>query len=68
MTLEELKQEYRPYDQMPEFAECFADYEAGVFNRHKQYDGVAGQAYDRGLECASRAIRLGLLLHYVECW
>ena len=42
--------EYRPYHTLPEFQEGFADYQAR--RRDKDYDGVAGQAYDRGANAA----------------
>jgi hypothetical protein len=45
-----IRHEYRPYDTMPEFDEGFADYQAR--RRDKDYDGVAGQAYDRGANAA----------------
>ena len=45
-----IRHEYRPYDTMPEFDEGFADYRAR--RRDKDYDGVAGQAYDRGANAA----------------
>lgn len=43
--------QYEPYDQIPEFGEGFADYQARPL-RNKDYDGVAGQAYDRGANAA----------------
>jgi hypothetical protein len=43
---------YAPYHTFPEFAEGYADYTAGL--RGIGYDGVQGQAYDRGAECAMR--------------
>jgi hypothetical protein len=45
-----IRYEYRPYDTMPEFEEGLADYQAR--RQHKEYDGVAGQAYDRGANTA----------------
>ena len=45
-----IRHEYRPYDTIPEFDEGLADYPARL--RHKDYDGVAGQAYDRGANAA----------------
>ena len=45
-----IRHEYRPYDTMPEFDEGLADYRAR--RRDKEYDGVAGQAYDRGANAA----------------
>jgi hypothetical protein len=41
---------YEPYDTIPEFGEGFVDYQAR--RRDKNYDGVAGQAYDRGANAA----------------
>jgi hypothetical protein len=45
-----IRHEYRPYDTIPEFDEGLADYQAR--RRDKEYDGVAGQAYDRGANAA----------------
>jgi hypothetical protein len=42
--------QYEPYDKFPEFGEGLADYQAR--RRDKDYDGVAGQAYDRGANAA----------------
>ena len=42
--------DYRPYDTMPEFEEGFADHQARRL--HEKYDGVKGQAYDRGANAA----------------
>jgi hypothetical protein len=50
-TLAEIRADYRPYDTLPEFEVGFQDYMAGRF-RHRDYDGVAGQAYDRGSNAA----------------
>ena len=48
--------DYAPYDKFPEFAEGYAAYLAGrVHNPHGS--SVAGQAWDRGAECAMRAQR-----------
>jgi hypothetical protein len=41
-----IKFQFRPYDTRLEFAEGLADQQAG--RPHREYDGVAGQAYDRG--------------------
>lgn len=54
-TIETLKAEYAPYHTMPEFELGLADYAAGKL---RNLDGVAGQAYDRGAECAMRLARL----------
>jgi hypothetical protein len=42
--------QYEPYDKFPEFGEGLVDYQAR--RRDKNYDGVAGQAYDRGANAA----------------
>jgi hypothetical protein len=42
--------QYEPYDTIAEFGEGFVDYQAR--RRDKNYDGVAGQAYDRGANAA----------------
>jgi hypothetical protein len=61
-----LRNEYRPYDQLPEFDQGFAAYAAGNFanpyDRNLRYympepeqsKDVAAQAWDRGQECAFR--------------
>ena len=46
--------EYAPYHVMPAFQQGMADYAA---SRRAELSGVAGQAYDRGLECAMRTAR-----------
>jgi hypothetical protein len=46
---------YAPYHTFPEFAEGYADYLVAGF---RGYDGVKGQAYDRGAECAMRRGRM----------
>jgi hypothetical protein len=43
--------QYEPCDTIPEFGEGFVDYQARRL-RNKDYDGVAGQAYDRGANAA----------------
>ncbi len=57
MTLSELRNEYRPYDSMPAFDEGFADYQLSNTSFGARYHGVAGQAWDRGYECAMRWAR-----------
>jgi hypothetical protein len=59
MTKAELVAEYRPYDTMPEFQEGWDDYMGQRMSLTKHQDGVAGQAYDRGLEAAMRWRRMG---------
>ena len=56
VNLEAIWAEYAPYNKMPKFDEGFADYLAGR-NRYMEFNGVEGQAYDRGLEAGSRAMR-----------
>lgn len=55
VDLEALWKGYAPYDNFPEFYEGFGNYLLGKHDR--QYDGVQAQAYDRGLEAGSRAMR-----------
>ncbi len=55
-TVNKLRGEYAPYDRMPAFDEGLEDYERG-FDRSPRYHGIAGQAYDRGAECAMRMRR-----------
>jgi hypothetical protein len=43
--------QYEPYDTIPQFGEGFVDYQARRL-RNKDFDGVAGQAYDRGANAA----------------
>jgi hypothetical protein len=50
MTQEEIER-YAPYHAYPEFKQGFDDY---MECRLREYDGVKGQAYDRGAECAMR--------------
>ena len=45
--------QYEPYDTLPQFREGFEDYQATSIEwRTKNYDGVAGQSYDRGANAA----------------
>lgn len=46
--------EYAPYNTFPEFNEGMEAYGKGS---HCPYDGVAGQAWDRGYECGMRIQR-----------
>jgi hypothetical protein len=48
-------EEYAPYNAMPEFWQGYQDYHSCI-QRHV-YDGVKGQAYDRGAEFAMRLCR-----------
>jgi len=57
MTLAELRNEYRPYDTLPAFDEGFRDYQLGNYSYGARYHGVAGQAWDRGAECAMKWAR-----------
>ncbi len=62
LTKEEIER-YAPYHTMPEFKHGYDDYnECAPF---ADYENVAGQAYDRGAECAMRRGRVnaaGLVL------
>ena len=62
MTLDELRREYRPYHTIPAFDAGFNDYQRGHFLSPQGvgflYGGVDAQAYDRGVECASRWSRV----------
>ena len=60
-TLVALRHEYGPYDTLPEFDEGFTAYlhhGARVNPYTDPKDGVKAQAWDRGLECASRWKRM----------
>ena len=50
LTHDEIER-YAPYHTFPEFAEGYADYNDC---RYRELHDVAGQAYDRGAECAMR--------------
>jgi hypothetical protein len=53
-----IKAEYHPYNLMRAFNEGYATYMNGTrFNHTSAYNGVAGQAYDRGQEAAMRVQR-----------
>jgi hypothetical protein len=55
MTIADIAHEYAPYNTMVGFHRGWLDYQAG---RHATpSDGVEGQAYDRGQECAMRVQR-----------
>jgi len=51
LTPEEI-QRYAPYHTFPEFWDGFDDYNIGKLEF--ELSGLAGQAYDRGVECATR--------------
>jgi hypothetical protein len=55
LTPEEIER-YAPYHTMCEFETGFTDYELGQ-NFSDSFHDVAGQAYDRGAECAMRRQR-----------
>jgi hypothetical protein len=57
MMKSELLNEYYPYNHTPAFHEGWDDYFA--MKMTDRYDGVAGQAYDRGAEAAMRWSRQG---------
>jgi hypothetical protein len=52
VALKVLRAEYAPYDTMPEFEVGFYAYRCGIYDLG--WENVAAQAFDRGLECASR--------------
>jgi hypothetical protein len=58
MTLETLKTEYAPYHTLAEFEAGFQAYAKGSYDCPKYDKDYKGQAWDRGLECASRWNRL----------
>ena len=50
--------EYAPYHTMKEFSDGINDYMEGLYWQNAgKYQGVAGQAYDRGTEYAMRVVR-----------
>jgi hypothetical protein len=51
LTPEEI-QRYTPYHTFPEFWDGFDDYNIGRLKY--ELNGLSGQAYDRGIECATR--------------
>ena len=55
MTLTEIVESYAPYHRYAEFGEGFVAY--GVSYDNPYADGVAAQAWDRGLEAAMRWAR-----------
>jgi hypothetical protein len=57
MTIADLAHEYAPYHNMPGFNEGAADYVVGRALLAAPGDGLWGQAYDRGAECAMRVQR-----------
>ena len=52
MTLTDIVKSYEPYDTHEAFGEGFVAYQCGTYNN--PHSGVAAQAWDRGLEAASR--------------
>jgi hypothetical protein len=58
---------YAPYHTFPEFAVGYNDH---MIDKLADYEGVAGQAYARGAECAMRrglnrvALRAGCIVHH----
>ena len=47
-------QRYAPYHTVPEFWDGFDDYNEGHLQHDHGHSGLGGQAYDRGVECATR--------------
>jgi hypothetical protein len=56
MTVEDIAAEYAPYHKMQGFRQGVRDYGLCRYAA-ENYDGVYGQAYDRGAECAIRVAR-----------
>lgn len=54
LNIEDIAHQYAPYHTMAAFKQGAADYLAG---RCQNLEGVVGQAYDRGAECAMRVQR-----------
>jgi hypothetical protein len=55
VNVAEIKASYAPYNRFDRFEQGYADALAG--NRGKEFNGVDGQAYDRGLEAGSKVLR-----------
>lgn len=51
----DIRAEYTPYNNLPAFSQGMRDYHGHCSWQH--LEGVAAQAYDRGLECAMRIER-----------
>lgn len=58
-TYLEIAAEYAPYNTMPEFNEGTTDYLEGRYEEryHRANEGLKAQAWDRGMEAASRFTR-----------
>jgi hypothetical protein len=56
-TFPEIAAEYAPYHTLREFQIGSQDYMDGNHRNGDHYDGVAGQAWDRGHEAAMRFTR-----------
>jgi hypothetical protein len=56
-VLTHIVKEYAPYDAMPEFRVGFESHARGLYGNPYNADSVAAQAWDRGLEAASRYAR-----------
>jgi hypothetical protein len=56
MTIEDIANEYAPYNKMEAFHEGVRDY-GRALDASRNYHGVYSQAYDRGAECAMRVQR-----------
>ena len=54
--IEAIKAEYEPYNAMRAFEVGYDGYMAGNW-MEAEYEGVDGQAYDRGMEAAMRVKR-----------
>jgi hypothetical protein len=55
ITIQDIAHEYAPYHKMAGFHRGWLDYQAGRMATPSE--GVEGQAYDRGAECAMRVQR-----------
>ena len=59
-TVKRVRAEYAPFDRHSEFDVGMVDYILGI-DLSDQYDGIQGQAYDLGMECAARLKGLAVL-------
>ena len=57
LTLDLIKQHYRPYDAHEEFGRGFSAWQAGNFRNPHEADSISAQAWDLGVEAAMRCAR-----------
>lgn len=55
--LDRIAKTYAPYHTLPAFWQGVDDYENHTMRHRDEYQGVDGQAYDRGLNAAMRWLR-----------